>query len=56
MTATEIANAVGLNVQKASARLKELVAEGAVVKTDAKGKKPATFALATEGDEDESAE
>ena len=48
MTATEIAKATGLSVQKISARLKVLVADGKVAKTPAKGKHPATFEAVTE--------
>ena len=51
MTATAIANAVGISVQRASARLKELIADGVVYKVDAKGKNPAMFGLAEGEDE-----
>lgn len=42
-TATEIANAVGFNVQKASARLKVMVANGTIYNKPAKGKHKAQF-------------
>lgn len=42
-TATEIANAVGFNVQKASARLKVMVANGTIYNKPAKGKTKAQF-------------
>lgn len=48
MTTTEICKAVGddISTQKMSPILKALVAEGKVVKTEAKGKHKATFAIA----------
>ena len=42
-TATEIAKATGMSVQKVSARLKVMVADGAAYRKDAKGKNPAQF-------------
>jgi len=42
-TATEIANAAGLTVQKASARLKAMIANGTVYNKPAKGKTKAQF-------------
>ena len=42
-TATEIANAAGLTVQKASARLKAMIANGTVYNKPAKGKNKAQF-------------
>lgn len=42
-TATEIANAVGITVQKASARLKVMVANGTIYNKPAKGKNKAQF-------------
>lgn len=42
-TATEIANAVGLTVQKTSARLKAMVANGTIYNKPAKGKNKAQF-------------
>jgi predicted HTH transcriptional regulator len=44
-TATEIANELGVTVQKASALLRQMVGD-TVAKTEAKGKAPATFARA----------
>lgn len=44
-TATEIANELGVTVQKASALLRQMVGV-TVAKTEAKGKAPATFARA----------
>ena len=44
-TATEIANGIGVTVQKASALLRQMVGD-TVAKTEAKGKAPATFAKA----------
>jgi predicted Rossmann fold nucleotide-binding protein DprA/Smf involved in DNA uptake len=45
MTATDVANGVGITVQKASQLLRQLVLEGTVTRTDAKGKEKASFAL-----------
>ena len=42
-TATEIAKATGMSVQKVSARLKAMVADGKAFRKDAKGKNPAQF-------------
>ena len=42
-TATEVANAVGITVQKASARLKVMVANGTIYNKPAKGKTKAQF-------------
>lgn len=42
-TATEIANAVSISVQKASARLKAMVANGTIYNKPAKGKNKALF-------------
>lgn len=42
-TATEVANAVGITVQKASARLKVMVANGTIYNKPAKGKHKAEF-------------
>ena len=45
LTATEIANELGVTVQKASALLRQMVGD-TITKTEAKGKAPATFAKA----------
>lgn len=44
-TATDVANGLGVSVQKASQLLRQLVAEGQVSKTEAHGKTKATFAV-----------
>ena len=56
-TATEIAKATGMSVQKVSARLKVMVADGAAYRKDAKGKNPAQFStqpfdVAVEGEDE----
>lgn len=45
MTATEVADALKVSVQKASALLRQLVASGEVSRTEAKGKVKATFSV-----------
>jgi predicted transcriptional regulator len=46
MTATEVATAVEVSVQKASQLLKQLGAEGEVARTEGSGKTKTTFAVA----------
>lgn len=54
MTATEVMQAAGLSsTPKATARLKELVAEGTVVRIEGKGKTPTVFKAVTPEGEDE---
>ena len=45
-TATEIAGALGVSVQKASQLLRQLIADGFVTKTEAHGKEKARFSVA----------
>jgi predicted transcriptional regulator len=45
MTATDIAKELDVTVQKASALLRQLVTDGTVAKTEAKGKEKATFTV-----------